>query len=83
MRVELHPAWFWRCLRCEAQNYSACAVIEKTDADAEQAVRKSLGLDEWQDIPEGVGGEFYTKPTSVTCIKCGEAFGVAEEEAPQ
>lgn len=79
--VELRQAFMWTCDECGAENFArAIAVESKTQQEVEEQIRGDLGLEEYESIPEGHGGQFVMAPTTVTCTHCCTEYETTEEQ---
>ncbi|MEM6503917.1 MAG: hypothetical protein AAF711_00470 [Planctomycetota bacterium] len=52
-----------------------------SEEDNQKALREAHGLDDWQEIPEELGGEWITMPEKVTCEHCGETYETVDPRA--
>ncbi len=67
--VRARHVFLWECPTCKASNEVKCQPIELDD----EMLRQMHGLEEWQQVPEGLGGEAMKLPDTVNC-KCGGMF---------
>lgn len=80
-QVELHTAYEWVCDKCGRTCYCSGAHLDMSDEENEKALREAHGLDDWQEIPEELGGEWITMPKQVTCEHCGETYKTVDPRA--
>lgn len=78
--VELHSAFFWICDECGADNFHRGIAAESPFADDHPVM---ADIREEQAETDGLSGDWIMQPTEVTCDKCGTAFEVETEEAPE
>ena len=81
MKVELFTAYGWVCDECGKNSFCSSAHLNMDDKNNEAALREAFGLDEWEEIPEDLGGEWCTRPERVKCQHCGAQFDVQEPES--
>jgi hypothetical protein len=71
--VDLHLAYEWTCDACGRINFVSAVAFDSSEEDHDAALREAWGLEDWQTIPDGLGGGLFTRPDSVTC-GCGSEF---------
>jgi len=81
--VNLEQAWFWLCPRCGRDNYARSLAAESMDGVPDETIREMLGLEDWEELPDDVAGEFVTAPMVVQCAHCHTEFPcfVEDEDA--
>ena len=66
--TELHAAWRFDCNRCGLENFVRAVIPCSLEGQ----------LPEGFEFGDFEGGEWITKPGSVTCSHCGAEFGVED-----
>lgn len=71
--VVLHDVYRWVCPFCSAINHTEPVMQSLTDDD-KKAIAEEQGID-----PDSMDGEWFAKPTEVTCRKCDRVYDVFED----
>ena len=72
LKAELHLAFFWICEECGRDNF--CRSINTSPADMPEDMVQDLRERGMYDPDAGVGGQFSTRPDTVTCCHCESVF---------
>lgn len=71
--IHLKVVFMWECPLCSSEN------IHKGVEVSEEDVRLSLGLQEFEQLPEEFSDTMIVQPDSVTCNSCGLSFEIFKE----
>ena len=78
--VVLRPAFSWDCPECSHGNFELAIAAEMSKEELEEADRAMYGIAEWDEIPDGLGGDFLTSPLNVVCAGCEKEFPVLADD---
>lgn len=74
--VTMRSVFEWTCDDCGRDNI--CRPLE-SHMDEEE-IRSQMELDPWEELPDGVGGVWFSYPTEVTCKHCDATYETADPE---
>lgn len=78
-KIPLQLAYVWDCPHCGHENFQR-AVVADISADELHDVAVAMGeIEEWQELPEGLGAHWQTHPDTVHCRRCETQYETLQE----
>ena len=78
--IVLQTAFAWDCPKCGYQNFVKGLPVDSSDEEVEEALREINGIEEWEEVPSDLGGEFVMAPERVICDECENEYSVFSED---
>ena len=75
-KVEMRPAFEWTCDDCGRDNFERAMSIVAT----EEEIKEQSGVEEWDEVPDGYGGNWLLCPDDVTCSHCKATFETEDSD---
>lgn len=73
--VEVSHAFVWDCPLCGCENLCRGENVKEIDLENMSDARRALGLEEWEEVPEGM---FIQIPDMARCSQCECVFKLTD-----
>jgi hypothetical protein len=73
-KVQMNPAYCWTCDECGRDNFVRAVRADISEEESLDKLRKMGQLQPYEELPEGVEGDWITYPDHVKCNHCEAEF---------